>query len=595
MYHTVEDVYNRTAQSSHPYSDASYIFGLLGQNGLLGREKIQELAAKLAIPRRKGQDLVQWLDSLAIPLSASDGDILDETRILQAISRDRGWMFRRLDPLRLDMDVVTKTLPASFARRRFVLPYAWHGKELEIVCYDPLDKELEEDLRRVVKATMRISVTPRKDIERIIQEFFDFRQSIAAAQNVLASPTVDISNLEQYVRLSSPEGGPTDAHIQRAVDHLFHYALDQRASDIHIEPKREETWVRLRIDGILHTVYRLPKVVHEAVCSRIKAISRLDVAEKRRPQDGRIKIAWKDTEAEVRVSTVPVSFGEKIVLRLQSAEILFKDLDELGFSPRDLEVYERFLARRHGIVLITGPTGSGKSTTLYSTLRHLATPEVNIVSVEDPVEMVHEGFNQIAVQPQIDVTFATILRNILRQDPDIIMIGEIRDLETAEHAVQAALTGHLVFSTLHTNDAVGAVTRLRDLGVAPYLISSTLIGVVAQRLVRLVCPACREPVHHPTGVLSALVSDPPGEGVTGWVGRGCSRCRGTGYFGRIGIYEVFPVSDEVKGLIHEGAPETALRRQAFSEGVTPLTADGFRKLKEGMTTLEEVLRVAGGG
>jgi general secretion pathway protein E len=342
---------------------------------------------------------------------------------------------------------------------------------------------------------------------------------------------------------------------------------------------------------MLHVIYRLPRVVHEAICTRIKALSRLDVAEKRRPQDGRIKVNWKDEDAEIRVSTVPVAFGEKVVLRIQNAEILFSDLDELGFSKEDLARYKRFLEHTYGIVLITGPTGSGKSTTLYSTLRHLNSPELNIVTIEDPIEMVFEDFNQIAVQPSIDVTFSSILRNILRQDPDIVMIGEIRDGETARYAVQAALTGHLVFSTLHTNDAAGAITRMRDLGLESYLISSTLLGVVAQRLVRMICPECKTSYRLPASRLSAMGCRIKEEYVTAYRGEGCRKCRNTGYYGRIGVYEVLEVTDEIKRMIHLEDSELAIKKKALAQGMKVLKYDACMKMLAGITTFEEILRV----
>jgi len=319
-------------------------------------------------------------------------------------------------------------------------------------------------------------------------------------------------------------------------------------------------------------------------------MSRLDIAEKRRPQDGRLKVAWKNKEAEVRVSTIPVAFGEKVVLRLQSEDILFSDLNKLGFSERDLRAYERFIQNSHGIILITGPTGSGKSTTLYSTLRHLSSPDINIITVEDPIEMVYEEFNQIAVQPQIDVTFASILRNILRQDPDIVMIGEIRDGETARYAIQAALTGHLVFSTLHTNDAVSAITRLKDLGLDSYLIASTLIGIVAQRLVRMVCRSCGKPVIIPADRLRAFGCRVSGHTAVN-KGTGCNRCRNTGYWGRIGIYEVFSVSDTIREMIHSEENEETIKKQAFKEGMKTLKHDACRKLLSGITSMEEVIGV----
>ncbi|MBW1925861.1 MAG: Flp pilus assembly complex ATPase component TadA [Deltaproteobacteria bacterium] len=575
---------------SHPYHDPDYIFPILEREGLLSKEQVAELTHKLSIRKRKGRDLVQWLDSLKLPRADSPDVNLMEADIISLIARDHKWTFRRLDPLRLDMEIVTKTLPASFARKRLVLPVSWEDGELEIVCYDPEDQELQQDLERACQARTRISVAPRRDIERIISEFFDFKQSIAAAENVLKLPAVDISNLEQFVRLAAPNIAASDKYIQKAVDHLFQYALDQRASDIHIEPKRALSWIRIRIDGILHTIYRLPRVVHEPICTKIKTMSRLDIAEKRRPQDGRLKVAWKNKEAEVRVSTIPVAFGEKVVLRLQSEDILFSDLNKLGFSERDLRAYERFIQNSHGIILITGPTGSGKSTTLYSTLRHLSSPDINIITVEDPIEMVYEEFNQIAVQPQIDVTFASILRNILRQDPDIVMIGEIRDGETARYAIQAALTGHLVFSTLHTNDAVSAITRLKDLGLDSYLIASTLIGIVAQRLVRMVCRSCGKPVIIPADRLRAFGCRVSGHTAVN-KGTGCNRCRNTGYWGRIGIYEVFSVSDTIREMIHSEENEETIKKQAFKEGMRTLKHDACRKLLSGITSMEEVIGV----
>ena len=573
------------------YSDKDYIFSLLTRRGLITERQAEDLKPRAIIARRKGMDLVQWLDSLKLEKRGTPGRVIEEADIVEAVAEDQGWKFRRLDPVQLDMAVVTQTIPASFARKRLVIPVGWQDGKLEIVGYYPLSTELEHDLKRVCKKELISYVAPRKDIERVIREFFDFKRSITAAESTLTAPSVDISNLEQFFQLAShAKGEASDKHINKAVDHLFLYAMEHRASDIHIEPKRNESQVRLRIDGVMHLVHRLPRVVHEAICTRIKAMSRLDIAEKRRPQDGRLKISWKDQEAEVRVSTVPVAFGEKMVLRLQSADILFSNLEELGFSRADLERYRGFLEHTYGIILMTGPTGSGKSTTLYSTLRYLSSPEVNIVTIEDPIEMVYEEFNQIAVQPQIDVTFASILRNILRQDPDIVMIGEIRDEETARYAVQAALTGHLVFSTLHTNDAASAVTRLLDLGLEPYLISSTLLGVVAQRLVRMVCRECETPVIVPAEEVRAVGCGASSDMVQLIRGAGCARCRKTGYWGRIGIYEVLGISSTIQKMIHSASPDHEIKAQAIKEGMTTLQQDACRKMFEGITTLEEVIR-----
>jgi general secretion pathway protein E len=404
---------------------------------------------------------------------------------------------------------------------------------------------------------------------------------------------VDLGNLEQYVRLKTSDELPsTDQHIVNAVNHLFNYAFEQRASDIHIEPKRKVSRVRMRIDGILHPVYELPKTVHSAVVSRIKTLSRMDMAEKRRPQDGRIKTEKEGVEVEIRVSTIPVAFGEKVVMRIMDPEIIFQDLEKLGFSPTDLIRYNRFINMPHGIILVCGPTGSGKSTTLYSTLKLLASPEVNITTVEDPIEMVHESFNQIGVQPLAGVTFSTILRNILRQDPDIIMVGEMRDLETAENAVQAALTGHLVLSTLHTNDSASVITRLLDLGVPPFLMQATLIGVLAQRLVRKVCLHCQEIFEMDSTELKEMGIDVGTDGpVHLHRGKGCLRCRGSGYLGRTGIFEVLPYTESIKKLTTPNADLSAILSQAKKEGMVSMRENAVRKLIDGSTTYQEVLRV----
>ncbi len=573
------------------YNNPDYILEVLLTRGLLAPEQILELGKRVVVARRKGIDLVQWLVEEKVLKPGTD-EVLDEADIIGAIAENRGWNFKRLDPLELNMDIVTRTLPASFAKRRLVLPIKWHGSELEVVCYYPEDVELEEDLKRACQVKIRMSASTSRDIRAIINEFFGFKKSIAAARDSIFNPVAtDLANLEQYVKLASSDHADSEKHINAAVDHLLQYALDQKASDIHIEPKRTEIVVRFRIDGVLHDIYKLPRIVHEAICSRIKGLSRLDISEKRRPQDGRMKIADNEEESEVRVSTVPVAFGEKIVLRLQNADILFSELDELGFSERDLEAYRSIINNTYGIILMTGPTGSGKSTTLYSTLRHLNSPEINIVTIEDPIEMVHEDFNQIAVQPQIGVTFSTILRNILRQDPDVVMIGEIRDQETAKYAVQAALTGHLVFSTLHTNDAAGAITRLEDLGLPPYLISSTLLGVVAQRLIRMNCPRCKEPVKVTREELASFNCRAGGNSITAYYGQGCNFCRHTGYKGRIGIYEVLAVDEEIKAMIHEEAGEQAIKAVALKKGMTSLKQDACRKLAAGITTLREIIRV----
>ena len=546
-------------------------------------------------------DLIDIITSLGMQTPEPDAKPITEEMILRVIGRELGIPFITLDPLKLNIELVTKTIPRNFAIRHLLLPFALENGTLKVACYYPDNRGVLEDVERVTQLRVERHLSTKEDIRRILAEFFGFQRSISAAEVQFgASNAVDIGNLEQYVRLANTqELSASDQHIKAAVNHLFSYALEQRASDIHIEPKRDVCLVRYRIDGVLHTIHKLPKAVHAAITSRIKTLARLDIAEKRRPQDGRIKIGRGEeeeegAEAEIRVSTVPVAFGEKTVMRILNPEVIFQDLGKLGFSRRDMAVYNGFMTAAHGLVFVTGPTGSGKSTTLYSTLKKIATPDKNIVTVEDPVEMVYEEFNQIAVQAQIDVTFSTILRNILRQDPDIIMIGEIRDLETATHAVQAALTGHLVFSTLHTNDAVSSILRLEDLGLEPFLVASTMLGALAQRLVRRICPHCGE-AYTADGETLAKMGFPVAakDRVKLTRGRGCPQCRGTGYLGRMGIFEVFPMSAQIKKLIAARANDSELRQVAVREGMTTLKEDAWRKVRAGLTTVEEALRVTG--
>ncbi len=545
-------------------------------------------------------DLIDLILSFGMETPGPNPVPLTEELMLRVVSRALKIPFTKLDPLKLDMEVVTKTIPKNFAIRHLLLPFALKDGVLQVATYFPDNQLALEDVERVSQIKVAPFLTTKEDIRKILAEFFGFQRSISAAESqfgvVDGNAPVDIGNLEQYVRLATTqELSSTDQHIKAAVNHLFSYALEQRASDIHIEPKRDICMVRYRIDGVLHTIYKLPKAVHSAITSRIKGLARLDIAEKRRPQDGRIKIGRNEEgalDAEIRVSTVPVAFGEKTVMRILNPEVIFQNLDDLGFSRRDRVVYNSFMASSHGLVFVTGPTGSGKSTTLYSTLKQIATPDKNIITVEDPVEMVYDEFNQIAVQNQIDVTFSTILRNILRQDPDIIMIGEIRDLETATHAVQAALTGHLVFSTLHTNDAVSTILRLQDLGLEPFLIASTMLGALAQRLVRRICPHCAETYSVDGDSLAKLGFPVAGKDAIELTrGKGCQQCRNTGYLGRMGIFEVFPMSGQLKKLIATRANDSELRQVAIREGMTTLREDAWRKVRAGQTTVEEALRV----
>ncbi|HKK98935.1 MAG TPA: GspE/PulE family protein, partial [Desulfotignum sp.] len=527
------------------------------------------------------------------PKSRNQPDtFLDEDMIYRTLAGAWKLDFIKVDPLDLDLNLVTGFISKSFAWKHLLLPVKVAAGKLMVATPDPFNIDAIKDVEMVSKLKVVPMLSPRSDIEKLIQEFFGFRHSISAAQDLFSGKGVDLGNLERFVTLAPQDDlPPTDQHIVNAVNHLFTYAFDQKASDIHIEPKRDICLVRMRIDGVLHTVYKLPKQLHNAVVSRIKTLSGLDMAEKRRPQDGRIKMVKAETEVEIRVSTIPVAFGEKVVMRIMDPDVLFQDLGKLGFSGQDFAKYKKLITLPFGIVLVTGPTGSGKSTTLYSSLRMLSSAEVNIITIEDPIEMIHEEFNQISVQPAVDVTFGSVLRNIMRQDPDIIMVGEIRDLETAQAAVQAALTGHLVLSTLHTNDSVSAVFRLLDLGVPPYLVHASLNGIVAQRLVRKICPYCIQDIEMDAKALSELGLDVAKNGTIRLRhGKGCNKCRGTGYKGRIGIYEVLPYTESLKGMSTPDGSLKAMRSKAMEEGLVLLRQDGIQKMRQGRTTYQEILR-----
>ncbi|NWH03848.1 GspE/PulE family protein [Desulfobacter latus] len=519
--------------------------------------------------------------------------VIDEDLIFKILAASWHLPYKKIDPLKLELNLVTGTISRSFALRHLLLPLHMKGGKLMVATPNPFNQEAIADVQRVTNLKISPIVSSKTDVEKLIKEFFGFHHSISAAENLFSRKGLDLGNLERFVKIGHMDEPPsTDQHIVNAVNHLFSYAFDQKASDVHIEPKRDICLVRMRIDGALHTVYKLPKKLHNAVVSRIKNLSALDMAEKRRPQDGRIKMLKKDQEVEIRVSTIPVAFGEKVVMRVMDPEILFQDLESLGFTPTDLKKYKELITMPFGIVLVTGPTGSGKSTTLYSSLRMLSSPEVNITTIEDPIEMIHEEFNQIGVQPAIDVTFGSVLRNIMRQDPDIIMVGEIRDLETAQAAVQAALTGHLVLSTLHTNDAVSTVFRLLDLGIPPYLIHSALTGIVAQRLVRKICPHCTQSFEMDRRELADLGLLVPGNGPLKLKhGKGCVKCRNTGYSGRTGIYEILAYTQGLKQLTTRNANLGDMHRKAREQGLIPLRENGIKKMLKGHTTYQEILRV----
>ncbi|WP_107980923.1 GspE/PulE family protein [Pseudoduganella sp. UC29_71] len=504
--------------------------------------------------------------------------------------------FYRIDPLKIDFTKVADVMSANYAARFNILPVEMSMDTLVVATADPYAHEWEAEIAKVSRRVVRRVISNPLDIAQYTSQFFALAKSIKKANKSNGQDLALRNNFEQLVELgkSNRQVDANDQHVINIVDWLWQYAFEQRASDIHLEPKRDLGTIRFRIDGVLHQVYQVPAVVMIAMTARIKLLGRMDVIEKRRPQDGRIKTRTAGgQEIELRLSTLPTAFGEKLVMRIFDPEVVVKTLPELGFPEDDAARWDALTKRPHGIILVTGPTGSGKTTTLYTTLKALATSEVNVCTVEDPIEMVEPAFNQMQVQPGIDLSFADGVRALMRQDPDIIMVGEIRDLATAEMAIQAALTGHLVLSTLHTNDAPSAVMRLLELGVPHYLLEATLIGIMAQRLVRTLCPDCKSPDGH--------IADDVWQGIGGaWdlpkperIYRpvGCPECRQTGYRGRTGIYELLTVTEAFSAQVQEETDITALRRQSIADGMKPLRIAGAYKIAEGATSAEEVLKV----
>jgi general secretion pathway protein E len=484
----------------------------------------------------------------------------------------------------------------AYASRFGILAVKVTDKEVVIAVTDPYDLEWMEELDRIVNKPISTVLANPGQLKNYLIEFYSVSRAMEGAGNKsLGELPGNIQNLEQLIELGKTGNvDADDQHIVSIVDWLLKYAFGQRASDIHIEPRREQGNVRFRIDGVMHQVYEIPANITAAVISRVKIMGRLDVAEKRKPQDGRIKTLSPDgAEIEMRLSSMPTAFGEKLVLRIFDPEVLVKNFAALGFEKTESEIWNNMISRPHGIILVTGPTGSGKTTTLYTSLKHLAKPEVNVCTVEDPIELVEPSFNQMQVHQKIGLDFASGVKTLLRQDPDIIMVGEIRDRETAEMAVQAALTGHLVLSTLHTNDAPSAIARLSEIGVPPYLITATLIGVVAQRLVRTLCPHCKQETSLDLLDWQALIkpwTTSPPENIS--AAEGCLECRQTGFIGRVGIYEMMPLNDDLKRKIGENFDLTKFRKAALKQGMKPLNLAGAQKVARGMTTIEEVLKVA---
>jgi general secretion pathway protein E len=531
--------------------------------------------------------------------SVRDGQLLDVDSLGRWLAGRVGIDYMLIDPLKIDVAAVAGVVSHAYASRYNILPVAVTPSTVTVATAEPFLRDWEGELARMLRRDIRRVLANPLELNRYLPEFYNLSRFVkqAVKQNH-ADASASPANFEQLVQLGRTGNlDANDHHIVSMVDWLFQYAFEQRASDIHLEPRRDVGNVRFRIDGVLHHVYQVPSTVMLAITSRIKALGRMDLVEKRRPQDGRVKTKSPDgREIELRLATMPTAFGEKLVMRIFDPEILIRNFKELGFSTDDHERWHQFVGQPHGIVLVTGPTGSGKTTTLYTTLKQLATEEVNVCTIEDPIEMIEPSFNQMQVQANIELDFASGVRTLLRQDPDIIMVGEIRDRETAEMAVQASLTGHLVLSSLHTNDAPAAITRLLEIGVPPYLIAATLVGVMAQRLVRVLCPHCKQPGQPDEAAWNALVSPWKAPLPTqSFVAKGCIECRMTGYMGRIGIYEMLPVTPEFRRFIKTDATPALLREQAFKEGMKPLRISGAMKVAAGLTTVEEVLKVVQSG
>ncbi|MDG5976704.1 type IV pilus assembly protein tapB [Hydrogenophaga taeniospiralis CCUG 15921] len=579
--------------------DWRMLVGWLRDDGVISADEAARTVARCA-SAHSAQHPLQRLAVVGM-VRQSDGHVLDVEMLTQWLATRSGLSYFRIDPLKVDVGKVADVMSAAYAERHKVLPVQVGLAEVVVATAEPFIRDWVPEVERQTRKSVRLVLASPMDVARYTAEFFALAKSVRAANKL--GGQAGFGSFEQLVELgkANKQLDANDQHVVQVVDWLWQYAFDQRASDIHLEPRREQGVIRFRIDGVLHPVYQMPMGVMNAMTARIKLLGRMDVVEKRRPQDGRIKTlrpgvgAVRGDEVEMRLSTLPTAFGEKMVMRIFDPEATVKDLSALGFAAHDAQRWESLTHRPHGIILVTGPTGSGKTTTLYATLKRLATEEVNVSTVEDPIEMIEPAFNQVQVQPHLDLDFAQGLRALMRQDPDIIMVGEVRDLPTAEMAVQAALTGHLVFTTLHTNDAPSAIMRLMELGIPPYLINATVLGVLAQRLVRTLCPACRTREDEATAKASREAME---EIVKPWQvsGKyrpyqpvGCVDCRMTGYRGRTGLYELLVVTEAFKDKVSHEPRMEVLQKQAVADGMRPLRLAGTVRVAEGLTTLDEVL------
>ncbi|MCX5807882.1 MAG: GspE/PulE family protein [Proteobacteria bacterium] len=566
------------------------LYTILAKNNLISEKQIIEIEQVRTSSKKEIEDIIL------------DMHILQEEVFLKALADHMKIEFIKIDPLELDSRAITEMIPGKFAKAYGLIPIKKQNDTLTLAISNPFLHYPLDDIAKMTGLKVEIVLCTKQNINSVFNMTYGLMDSLSAAEQEMILhgkiSTVDLGNLERLhkgLQISGTQD-PASRPIVQSVNNLFYYAFDQRASDIHLEPKRDISIVRFRIDGILHNVYILKKVVYNAIVSRIKTMAGMNIAEKRRPQDGRIKIIHKEQEIELRVSTVSTAFGEKVVLRIFDPDILLQDIDALGFSPGDSALFNEFIHHPYGIILVTGPTGSGKTTTLYSALNKISSTELNICTIEDPIELVHDMFNQVAVNPQIDLTFGKVLRTMLRQDPDIIMVGEIRDTETVQNAIQAALTGHLVLSTLHTNDAPTAITRLIDMGGQPFLIASTLIGVVAQRLVRKICPHCKTSFEVKEEDLKKELEIDSGrkKHIILKRGEGCLECRGTGYFGRTAVFEIMKINDEIRELTKNKASSNEIRTAAIKAGMVTLRENALKKLFDGTTTIEETAKIIKG-
>ncbi|ONG42227.1 type II secretion system protein E [Alkanindiges hydrocarboniclasticus] len=573
--------------------DVRWCLDALLKDGKISQRDVNLIATT---PRRKDQ--LQWHPLQFI----ASFDLTDATTqqkltlplLSQWLAEKADVPFFRIDPLKVNVPAVTAIMSFEYAERHRILAVAVDSETITIGSDQPFYDDWLENLSHIVRPRqiVRVMLNPEQ-LSRYLIEFYQVTRAIAGAKGTGGTEATakGVEALLQLGDVQNPDAN--DQHIVRIVDWLLQYAFDQRASDIHLEPRRQGGRVRFRIDGVLHTVYDMPAPILTAVISRIKILGRMNVAERRKPQDGRLKTRTpKGIETELRLSTLPTAFGEKLVMRIFDPEVLVRSFEQLGLTGDDLAKWRQMAAHPNGIILVTGPTGSGKTTTLYSTLKQLATDEVNVCTIEDPIEMIESSFNQMQVQSSIELGFAEGVRALMRQDPDIIMIGEIRDQDTADMGIQAALTGHLVLSTLHTNDAPSSLTRLHDLGVQPFLTAATILGVMAQRLVRTLCEYCKAPTtidpESWNQLVSPWTSNPPPQV---YQAVGCEHCRGTGYKGRMGLYEILVLTNEMKRLVGDGANLNQIKQQAYREGLQPLRLAGAKRVSEGTTTLEEVMRV----